>query len=85
MLSTGLQWLRKQRRVLALAEGALRPHHGMQIRVSAAAQLCRRNALQTRGFAMPTAILSQMELLGRRYDELEHELSQYVDAWWLIT
>jgi hypothetical protein len=69
MLSTGLQWLRKQRRVLALAEGALRPHHGMQ----------------TRGFAMPTAILSQMELLGRRYDELEHELSQYVDAWWLIT
>ena len=38
----------------------------------------RLNRCPARGFAMPAAILNQMGLLGRRYDELAHKLSQYV-------
>lgn len=76
MLGSGLQWLRRQRRVLALVGGATRPQQLVQTRLPAVAKLWQQNALQTRGFAMPAAILSQMDLIGRRYDELAHELSQ---------
>jgi hypothetical protein len=34
--------------------------------------------MQTRGFALHTSILSQMEMLPKRYDELSAELSRYV-------
>lgn len=78
MLGTGRQWLRRQRRVLALAEGALRPQQLVQARVPVVAKLWQLNVVQARGFAMPAAILNQMELLGSRYDELAHELSQCV-------
>ncbi|ETL30981.1 peptide chain release factor 1 [Phytophthora nicotianae] len=75
MLSTGLQWLRRQRRVLALADGPLRPQRLVRTRAPIAANLWQQNAVQRRSFAMPAAILNQMDLLGRRYDELAHELS----------
>ncbi|KAE9340981.1 Peptide chain release factor 1 [Phytophthora fragariae] len=75
MLGSGLQWLRRQRRVLAQAGGSTRPQQLVQTQAHAVSKLWQQNALQTRGFAMPAAILSQMELLGRRYDELAHELS----------
>ncbi|KAK1943174.1 hypothetical protein P3T76_005811 [Phytophthora citrophthora] len=77
MLSTGLQLLRRQRRVLTLTEGAFRPQKLVRTRVPVVAKLWPQNGVQTRGFAMPAAILNQMDLLGRRYDELAHELSQY--------
>lgn len=75
MLSTGLQLLQRQRRVLTLTEGAFRSQKLVQTRVPVVARLGLQNAVQTRGFAMPAAILNQMDLLGRRYDELAHELS----------
>ncbi|RLN92427.1 hypothetical protein BBJ28_00009980 [Nothophytophthora sp. Chile5] len=75
---SAMRWLRRQRRVLALGGGAF-AHRGA---VATRPVLYDVSRLwlqpQRRSFAMPAAILSQMDLLSTRYDELSSELSQYV-------
>ncbi|RLN97454.1 hypothetical protein BBJ28_00014687 [Nothophytophthora sp. Chile5] len=75
---SAMRWLRRQRRVLALGGGAF-AHQGA-VATRPALQDVSRLWLQPqrRSFAMPAAILSQMDLLSTRYDELSAELSQYV-------
>ncbi|UIZ23915.1 hypothetical protein KXD40_009743 [Peronospora effusa] len=72
MLGAERQWLRRQWRVLSLAY-QLQQH--VRSHVPVASKLHQLNAVHIRSFAMPAAILSQMNLLGRRYDVLANELS----------
>ena len=72
MFGIKTQWLRRQWRVLSQWQ-----HHA-QTRLPVASKLHQLHTIHARNFAMPAAILSQMDLLGRRYDVLAHELSQYV-------
>ncbi|KAG2515881.1 hypothetical protein JM16_007686 [Phytophthora kernoviae] len=67
-------WLRRHR-VLTLAESVFRSHQVVRSRLAASPRLWQQCAQQRRTFAMPAAILSQMDLLGRRYDELQTQLS----------
>ncbi|CEG39748.1 peptide chain release factor 1 [Plasmopara halstedii] len=67
--------LRRQRRVLVPALRVLRSYPRTQEKIHSALNTWLQVGGQKRNFAMPAAILNQMDLLTRRYDELAHELS----------
>uniref|UniRef100_A0AAV1TUX1 Prokaryotic-type class I peptide chain release factors domain-containing protein n=1 Tax=Peronospora matthiolae TaxID=2874970 RepID=A0AAV1TUX1_9STRA len=69
------QWLRRQRR--PLLSSRLRLHRLEQSKSHVVPRPSHLKPSLCRGFAMPAAILNQMELVKRRYDELAHKLSHY--------